>query len=162
LTALKVIEFGRAPVETDPDVGSPATCIARTAIGRMVRDFEAAGYLDNLEAKDQRTFASFDPPLVGLRPDARPDLVPAAPLAGHDQTLTCWIDGTTDRLDEYRDALGRADGLVIAARARTTVLDWGHLEEAFASTTVVGPPPPSLVGKYADPAAVIQVRSAAS
>jgi hypothetical protein len=49
-------------VETDPDVGSPATFIARTAIGRMVRDFEAAGNLDNLEVKDQRTFASFDPP----------------------------------------------------------------------------------------------------
>ncbi|MEY2478630.1 MAG: hypothetical protein QOG87_3945, partial [Actinomycetota bacterium] len=128
----------------------PSAFIARTIVGRMVRDFEAAGLLDDLDPGDRRLLRTFDPLLVTIRPGKRPQLVPPAPLAGHDPNMTTWVSSTAQRLTEYVDALGNGEDLVIAARARATVLNWGHLEERFASVTALGPPPESPALEDAD------------
>lgn len=137
---------------------SPSTFIARTVVGRLIRDFEAAGYLDDLQPRDHRMLTSFDPALVHMRPGPRPTLMPVAPKTGHEPTLADWIEQTGGRLDEYLAALGCTDGLVVAARTRTTVLNWGHLEEAFTSITSVGAPPDPLEARHADPTQIVDVR----
>lgn len=111
---------------------------SRAVAGRVVRDFRAAGYLNELIHSRGHALRSFDKDLVGLRPTHRPPFVPAAPPAGHDTDLEVWIAGTSERLRAYTDSLGLGEAFVIATRIDATVLNWTHAQEEFTSSIAIG------------------------
>lgn len=136
---------------------SSTLLIARSVVGRMLYDFRSGGYLVDLKIADGRLLSSFDSKLVGLRPDKRPSAMPDPPPAGIGEELSNWVEHTSDRLDEYARAVERTDGVVIAARARATVLNWGHLNEEFIYTTKIGEKSEQVNEHHADPWPVTDV-----
>ncbi len=73
---------------------------SRAAFGRVVADLRDAGELDVMPAWVRHVVRTVDIGLLAEEPEARPEVVPVAPKAGHDQTLTRWLDGVETRLDE--------------------------------------------------------------
>ena len=70
--------------------------------------------------------------------DSSPEPGPAPPHAGHDQTIDRWRTDLEVRLADYVTAYLSSGRLLIAARSRLTVLNWGHLEEELVCSTIVG------------------------
>jgi hypothetical protein len=129
----------------------PAMFLKRAALGRLIRDAEAAGLLDDISASDRRLFNGFDPQLVHLRPGGRPWLMPRRPPASVRIELQEWLDGTDERVAEHLEAIYATDGLLIGAYAESTVLNWGWLQEVFSVNTLVGDAPSPLREAHASP-----------
>lgn len=111
---------------------------SRAAFGRVLADLRDAGRLDHLPAALARELRTVDADLLAATPEQRPSVVPAPPAAGHDQTLSRWLDDLEVRLHEYVAAADTGGVVLLAATGILTVLNWGHLEEEVSCGTVVG------------------------
>ena len=114
---------------------------SRAGFGRVLGDFADAGMLDDAPPDVRRLLRTFDVGLVGRAPSGRPRQMPNPPTAGHEQTVDLWLAGIEDRLDEYLAASNLDERVVIGARVRCTVLNWGHLEEHLVCGTTMGTNP---------------------
>ena len=111
---------------------------ARAAFGRVVADFRDAGVLDGTPPHVLNLLRSVDPDILHWRPVRRPDLIPEPPAAGVDKTIEGWQAGIQSRIDEYVASSTCDDGVVIGAKSRLSVLNWGHLTEHLTCGTTVG------------------------
>ena len=111
---------------------------SRAGFGRVLADLADADLLEGAPLQVQHLLRTFDVDLVGRTPNHRPDVVPAPPRAGHEQTIERWQAGLEERLDECLAASMRDDRLLIGARMHLSVLNWGHLEEELVCGTTVG------------------------
>ena len=111
---------------------------SRAGFGRVLADLADAGMLEDAPLQAQHLFRTFDVDLVGRTPNHRPDVIPAPPRAGHEQTIERWQAGLKERLDECVGTSMRDDRLLIGARMHLSVLNWGHLEEELVCGTTVG------------------------
>ena len=111
---------------------------SRAAFGRVLADLSAAGLLDGAPQNVRRLLRTIDTELVGHTPSGRPNVVPAPPGAGHDQTITRWCAEVASRLEQYIQASTDGGRVLIGAKSRLTVLNWGHLDEELVCGTTLG------------------------
>ena len=112
---------------------------SRAAFGRMLAEIVDARLLDDAPSRVRaRLLRTIDLEIIGRSPEARPTVIPAPPGAGHDQTIERWQERTAGRLEEYIASSVSEGCILIGARCRLTVLNWGHLEEEFTCETTVG------------------------
>jgi hypothetical protein len=111
---------------------------SRAAFGRVLADLTDARLLDGAPEEVLHRLRTVDAELLYLAPGPQPKVVPSPPPAGHDQTLDRWRSELDSRLDEYVVASRSEHSLLIAAKSRLTVLNWGHLEEEFVCGTTIG------------------------
>ena len=104
---------------------------SRAAFGRVVADLQDARELDGAPYWVRQAVRTVDVGLLGEEPVARPEVVPVAPSAGHEQTLNRWLDGIEARLDECVDASAKGGQTLLGASVRLTVLNWHHLSEVY-------------------------------
>ena len=116
---------------------------SRSAFGRVVADLRDAGLLDGAPAHVEHMLRSVDLIVLNWRPEGRPPLIPAPPAAGVDKGIHDWQSGVEARIDEYVVSSSRDNRLVVGARSRLGVLNWGRLREDLICGTVVGGSPPS-------------------
>ena len=113
---------------------------SRAAFGRVVADFRDAGLLEGAPLHVLHRLRTVDIDILHWVPVGRPDVIPEPPVARVDKTLEGWQAGIQSRLDEYVDASTRGDCVVVGAKSRLAVLNWGHLQEGFTCGTTVGSP----------------------
>ncbi len=111
---------------------------SRAAFGRVLADLVDAGGLDDAPQQVHRILRTVDIELVCRTPRGRPNVLPAPPSAGLDQTTARWCAGIESRLEEYLATSTDHDRVVIGAKSRLTVLNWGHLEEDLVCGTTAG------------------------
>ena len=111
---------------------------SRAAFGRVLADIADAGLLDGAPPYIWRLLRTVDIELLRHGPQGRPNVLPAPPPGGHDQTAAQWQAEIEDRLEDYVAASTDQEKVLIGARSRLTVLGWGRLEEEFACGTTVG------------------------
>ena len=112
---------------------------ARAAYGRMLGEIMDARLLDDAPSRVRaRLLRTIDLEIIGRSPEARPPVIPTPPGAGHDQTIARWREEIEDRLEEYIATSISEGCILVGARCRLTVLNWGHLEEEFICETTVG------------------------
>ena len=116
----------------------PELAASRAAFGRVLADLVDAGEVEVLPSELRRLLRTVDVGLVGRTPSGRPDLIPNPPPAGHDQTAARWLGAIESRIDEHVATSSNRDRLLIAAKSRLTVLNWGHLEEELICGTAAG------------------------
>ena len=116
---------------------------SRAAFGRVLADLTDARLLDDAPPHVHRLLRTVDIELLDLRPRDRPDIVPAPPAAGHDQTIERWLADIKTRLQEHITASTGKEHILIAAKSRLTVLNWGHLEEDLECGTTIGTDEPA-------------------
>ena len=113
---------------------------ARAAFGRMLAEIVDARLLDDAPSRVcARLLRTIDLEIIGRSPEARPRVIPMPPGAGHDQTIARWREEIEGRLEEYIASSVSEGCILIGARCRLTVLNWGHLEEEFMCETTMGP-----------------------
>ena len=118
---------------------------SRAAFGRVVADLRDAGELDVTPAWVRHAVRTVDIGLLAEEPEARPEVVPVAPKAGHEQTLTRWLDGVETRLDECVGASVKRGLTLLGAVVRLTVLNRHHLGEVYLCGTITGSEPDGAV-----------------
>lgn len=112
---------------------------ARAAFGRVLADVVDARLLDDAPPRLRAgLLRTIDPDMIGRSPEARPSVIATAPEAGHVQTVRRWREEIEDRLEEYIATSVGEGSVLVGARCRLTVLNWGHLEEEFTCETTVG------------------------
>ncbi|MDE0294246.1 MAG: ATP-binding protein [Bryobacterales bacterium] len=112
---------------------------ARAAFGRILAEVVDARLLDDAPPRVcAKLLRTIDPDMIGRSPEARPPVIPGPPIAGHDQTIERWRVEIEDRLEEYIASSVGEGCVLVGARCRLTVLNWGHLEEEFTCETTVG------------------------
>ena len=111
---------------------------SRAAFGRVLADLVDAGGLDDAPPEVHRLLRTVDIELVCRTPRGRPNVVPAPPSAGLDQTTAGWYAGIESRLEEHVATSTDHERVVIGAKSQLTVLNWGHLEEGLVCGTTVG------------------------
>lgn len=111
---------------------------SRAAFGRVLADLKDARLLVSAPEQILHRLRTVDIELLGTTPVARPPLVPPPPEAGHEQTIERWRASTNQRLDDYVSASRDEKSVLIGAKSRLTVLNWGHLEEEFTCGTTIG------------------------
>ena len=111
---------------------------SRAAFGRVLADLADAGEVNAVPQELQRFLRTLDVELLGRTPSGRPDLIPNPPAAGHDQTAARWLGAIESRIEEHVARSSNRDRLLIAAKSRLTVLNWGHLEEELVCGTAAG------------------------
>ena len=111
---------------------------SRAAFGRVLADLTDAQLLDGAPQQVRERLRTVDVELPHRAPGPRPNVVPRPPPAGHDQTLNRWRSELDRRLEEYVVASRSQHSLLIAAKSRLTVLNWGHMEEEFVCGTTIG------------------------
>ena len=111
---------------------------ARAAFGRVLADLKDARLLENISPMVGRLLRTVDVELLSRAPESRPSVVPAPPPAGIDQSVSQWCEGIENRLGSYVESSIEKDRVLIGARCRLTVLNWGHLEERLVCGTTVG------------------------
>ena len=111
---------------------------SRVAFGRVLADLMDAGELDDAPQEVHRLLRTVDIELLCRTPRGRPGVVPAPPIAGLDQTTARWYSEIENRLDEHVAASTQRDRVVIGAKSRLTVLNWGPLVEDFVCGMTVG------------------------
>ena len=112
---------------------------SRAAFGRVLAELVDAGELDDAPQEVHRLLRTVDIELLCRTPCGRPSLVPIPPSVGLDQTTAYWYAGIESRLKEHVAAATDCDRVVIGAKSRLTVLNWGHLREDLKCGTTVGP-----------------------
>ena len=118
---------------------------SRAAFGRVVADLRDAGELEAMPAWVRHVVRTVDMGLLAEEPEARPEVVPVAPEAGHKQTLTRWLDGVETRLDECVGASVKGGLTLLGAVVRLKVLNWHYLREVYRCGTITGSEPDSAV-----------------
>ena len=111
---------------------------SRAAFGRVLADLAEAGLLDDAPPHVQRLLRTCDIELVGRRPSGRPNVVASPPTVGRHHEINEWQVGIENRLEEYIAASTNPDRVLIGAKSRLRVLNWGHLEEELVCGTTVG------------------------
>ena len=111
---------------------------SRAAFGRVLADLAEAGLLDDAPPHVQRLLRTCDIELVGRRPSGRPNVVASPPTVGRHLEINEWQVGIENRLEEYIAASTNPDRVLIGAKSRLRVLNWGHLEEELVCGTTVG------------------------
>jgi hypothetical protein len=95
----------------------------------VLADLQDAGLLDDIPAHVAQLLRTVDLDLIGEAPQARPAVLPPAPLVGHDQTIDRWLNGIEQRLAELAQHSRHNGAWLIGGKSRLTVLNWDHLEE---------------------------------
>ena len=111
---------------------------SRAAFGRVLGDLADARLLEDMSPKDRVLLRTVDPEVLCRAPEHRSSSIPEAPPAGVDKSLSDWLEGIEDRLQEYVECSSGKDRFLIGARTRVTVLNWGHLKEELVCGTTVG------------------------
>ena len=118
----------------------PSSKIAssRAAFGRVLADLADARLLDDAPPWVRRLLRTVDVELLSQVPRPRPSVIPDPPEAGVDKRTVQWRAELESRLEAYIRAATQRNRMLIGARGRLTVLNWGHLEEEFECGTTVG------------------------
>ena len=118
----------------------PSSRIAssRAAFGRVLADMADARLLDDAPPHVRRLLRTVDVELLSRIPRPRPCVLPAPPKAGVEKSIDEWREGIEDRLEEQIRASTHPNRILIGARSRLTVLNWGLLEEEFNCGTAIG------------------------
>ena len=111
---------------------------SRAAFGRVVADLRDAGLLEGAPPHVLHLLRSVDIDILHWAPVGRPDMMPEPPTARVDKTVEVWQAGIQSRIDEYVASSTRDDRVVIGAKSRLAILNWGHLEENFTCGMTVG------------------------
>ena len=111
---------------------------SRAAFGRVVADLRDADLLDGAPQHILRLLRSVDVDILRRTPVERPDVMPEPPAAGVDKGLDGWLGGVEARIDEYVGASTREDRIVVGAKSRLEILNWGRLREHLTCGTTVG------------------------
>ena len=111
---------------------------SRAAFGRVLADLADARLLDDAPPWVRRLFRTVDVELLCQVPGPRPSVISEPPEAGVDKTIDRWYAEIESRLEAHVRASTHVDHILIGARGRLTVLNWGHLEEEFNCGTTVG------------------------
>ena len=111
---------------------------SRAAFGRVLGDLADAQLLEKLSPRARNLMRTVDPEVLCRAPEHRPSLIPEAPPAGVDKSLSDWLERIEDRLQRYVECSSGKDRFLIGARTRVTVLNWGHLKEELVCGTTVG------------------------
>lgn len=115
---------------------SSVVLASRSAFGYVLGDLVDSGSVGPLPLHVERTLRTGDVTMVGRVYDRMPDMFPAHPPAGHDQTPEAWAAGAKARIDEYVKASQTGPGQIIGARSDLAILNWPHVEESFACDLV--------------------------
>ncbi len=111
---------------------------SRAAFGRVLADIRDAGLLEDASPEMCRRLRTLDIDALSRTAESRPEVLPPAPPAGHDQTIARWREEIKDRLEQYLTMSIYKDRVLIGARSRLRVLNWGYLEETFQCGTTIG------------------------
>ena len=123
---------------------------ARAAFGRVLAEIVDARLLDDAPSRLQaRLFRTIDLEIIGRSPRTRPTVIPTPPAAGHNQTIKNWQQNIDGRLEEYIATSVSGGCILVGARCRLTVLNWGHLEEEFICESTMGADESGTEGKCA-------------
>ena len=118
---------------------------SRAAFGRVASDLWDARELDVVPGWVRQAVRTVDIGLLAEEPEGRPKVVPVAPKAGHEQTLTRWLDGIETRLGEYVGESVNGGQVLLGAAVRLAVLNWHHLGEVYRCGTNAGSEPDGAV-----------------
>ena len=118
---------------------------SRAAFGRVASDLYAARELDVVPGWVRQAVRTVDIGLLAEEPEGRPKVVPGAPKAGHEQSLTRWLDGIETRLDECVGESVKGGQILLGAAVQLTGLNWHHLREVYHCGTNVGAEPDGAV-----------------
>lgn len=132
--------------------GFPSYEIAasRAAFGRVLAEVVDARLLDAAQSRVRtRLFRTIDLDLIGLSPDTRPSVIPTPTAAGHDQTIERWQQDIGTRLEEYIACSTSKGCILIGAKCRLAVLNWGRLEEDFVCVSTIGADETETAEKFA-------------
>lgn len=123
---------------------------SRSAFGRVLAEVADARLLDDAPSRVRaRLFRTIDLELIGLSPETRPTVIPTPPATGHNQTIERWQEDIGARLEEYVASSISEGCILIGARCRLTVLNWGHLEEEFKCESTMGADESGIEGRCA-------------
>ncbi|WP_289013646.1 hypothetical protein [uncultured Microbacterium sp.] len=115
---------------------SSVVLASRSAFGYVLGDLVDSGRLGPLPPHAERALRTGDIAMVGRGCDRMPNMLPAHPPAGHDQTPEAWAAGAEARLDEYVRSSRTGPDQIVGARSDLAVLNWPHVEERFACDLV--------------------------
>ncbi|MCW4459754.1 ATP-binding protein [Microbacterium sp. MPKO10] len=115
---------------------SSVVLASRAAFGYVLGDLVDSGRVGPLPLHVESVLRTGDVAMVGRGYDRMPNMFPAHPPAGHDQTAEAWAAGAEARIDEYVRSFQTGPDQIIGARGNLAILNWPHVEEHFACDIV--------------------------